>query len=242
MIFTHEQIVEIKQRLALLGIKDTQIRMLTKKELLELDGSETFVIVKGGENVRISLQTLFDKIAAIQASDGKDIFNVSNYIILEDPENYPTGRLSLEDAVAVTPINLQKEGQIITFEDTEGKWRRFQMTAKVDSTWNSYNFEEILTANSTNENIQVPTKVSELDNDVPYLTADTLTEQIARVMSKYITLEQLNTIVKQIENDDADKLYNWEYRANDTELRIFPRKVTNEGIIDTDCDDEWVEH
>ena len=61
-------------------------------------------------------------------------------------------------------------------------------------------------------------------------------------MSKYVTLEQLNTIVKQIENDDADKLYNWEYRANDTELRIFPRKVTNEGIIDTDCDDEWVEH
>lgn len=241
MIFTHEQIVEIKQRLALLGIKDTQIRMLTKKELLELDGSETFVIVKGGENVRISLQTLFDKIAAIQASDGKDIFNVSNYIILEDPENYPTGRLSLEDAVAVTPINLQKEGQIITFEDTDGRWRRYQMVANTDHTWNSYNFKELT---STSSSIPVPekTKLSEFNNDVSYLTADTLTEQIARVMSKYVTLEQLNTIVKQIENDDADKLYNWEYRANDTEIRIFPRKVTNEGIIDTDCDDEWVEH
>lgn len=241
MIFTHEQIVEIKQRLALLGIKDTQIRMLTKKELLELDGSETFVIVKGGENVRISLQTLFDKIAAIQASDGKDIFNVSNYIILEDPENYPTGRLSLEDAVAVTPINLQKEGQIITFEDTDGRWRRYQMVANTDHTWNSYNFKELT---STSSSIPVPekTKLSEFNNDVSYLTADTLTEQIARVMSKYVTLEQLNTIVKQIENDDADKLYNWEYRPNDTELRIFPRKVTNEGIIDADCDDEWIEH
>lgn len=242
MIFTHEQIVEIKERLALLGIKDTQIRMLSPIEIEQLNGNESFVIVKEGENVRINLRTLFDRIEEIATGKDKDIFNVSNYVVIHDVEHYPTGRISLDNAVESTPVELQRVGQIITFEDTEGKWRRFQMTAKVDNTWNSYNFEEILTANITNENIQVPTKVSELDNDVPYLTADTLTEQIARVMSKYVTLEQLNTIVKQIENDDADKLYNWEYRANDTEIRIFPRKVTNEGIIDTDCDDEWVEH
>lgn len=241
MIFTHEQIVEIKERLALLGIKDTQIRMLTSDELLDLTGDESFVIVKDGENVRISLQELFDRVAVIQASQDKDIFNVSNYVTLNDSEHYPDGRITLEDAVNNTPITLQREGQIITFENTEGKWKRYQMTAKVDNTWNSYNFEE-LEAPVIEGEVEQKTNLSEFNNDVPYLTADTLTEQIARVMSKYVTLEQLNTIVKQIENDDADKLYNWEYRPNDTELRIFPRKVTNEGIIDTDCDDEWIEH
>lgn len=241
MIFTQEQIVEIKERLALLGIKDTQIRMLTSDELLDLTGDESFVIVKDGENVRISLQELFDRVAVIQASQDKDIFNVSNYVTLNDPEHYPDGRITLEDAVDNTPITLQREGQIITFENTEGKWKRYQMTAKVDNTWNSYNFEE-LEAPVIEGEVEQKTNLSEFNNDVPYLTADTLTEQIARVMSKYVTLEQLNTIVKQIENDDADKLYNWEYRPNDTELRIFPRKVTNEGIIDTDCDDEWIEH
>ena len=241
MIFTQEQIVEIKERLALLGIKDTQIRMLTSDELLDLTGDESFVIVKDGENVRISLQELFDRVAVIQASQVKDIFNVSNYVALNDPEHYPDGRLSLEDAVDNTPITLQREGQIITFENTEGKWKRYQMTAKQDASWSTYNFEE-LGAPVVDGDVHIPTNISEFNNDVPYLTKDTLTEQIARVMSKYVTLEQLNTIVKQIENDDADKLYNWEYRANNTELRIFPRKVTNEGIIDTDCDDEWVEH
>jgi hypothetical protein len=241
MIFTQEQIVEIKERLALLGIKDTQIRMLTSDELLDLTGNESFVIVKDGENVRISLQELFDRVAVIQDSQDKDIFNVSNYVTLNDPEHYPDGRLSLEDAVDNTPITLQREGQIITFENTEGKWKRYQMTAKQDASWSTYNFEE-LGAPVLDGEIEQKTNLSEFNNDVPYLTANTLTEQIARVMSKYVTLEQLTTIVKQIENDDADKLYNWEYRANDTELRIFPRKVTNEGIIDVDCDDEWVEH
>ena len=241
MIFTHEQIVEIKERLALLGIKDTQIRMLSPREIEQLNGNESFVIVREGENVRINLRTLFDRIEEIATGKDKDIFNVSNYVIIHDVEHYPTGRISLDNAVESTPVELQRVGQIITFEDTEGKWRRFQMTAKVDNTWNSYNFEE-LGAPVIEGEVEQKTNLSEFNNDVPYLTADTLTEQIARVMSKYVTLEQLNTIVKQIENDDADKLYNWEYRANDTELRIFPRKVTNEGIIDVDCDDEWVEH
>ena len=240
-IFTHEQVVEMKQRLALLGIKDTQIRILTSDELLRLNGSETFVIVKDGENVRIPLQVLFDKIAQIKDSEGRDIVNMSDYLKTYDIEHYPDGRVSLENAVENTPSELQKEGQIITFRDLEGKWRRYQMTAKVDSSWSSYNFEELKNEPYSGE-VYIPQNLSEFNNDVPFITAQTLAEQIARVMSKYVTLEQLNTIVKQIENDDADKLYNWEYRANDTELRIFPRKVTNEGIIDSDCDDEWVEH
>lgn len=229
MIFTHEQIVEIKERLALLGIKDTQIRMLTSDELLDLTGDESFVIVKDGENVRISLQELFDRVAVIQASQDKDIFNVSNYVALNDPEHYPDGRLSLEDAVDNTPITLQREGQIITFENTEGKWKRYQMTAKQDASWSTYNFEE-LGAPVVDGDVHIPTNISEFNNDVPYLTETTLQEQIARIMSDYVKSEDLTTILNNLRTEDEDNVYDWRYNGGNTELIFSPR------IIQDECD------
>ena len=229
MIFTQEQIVEIKERLALLGIKDTQIRMLTSDELLELTGDESFVIVKDGENVRISLQELFDRVAVIQASQDKDIFNVSNYVALNDPEHYPDGRLSLEDAVDNTPITLQREGQIITFENTEGKWKRYQMTAKQDASWSTYNFEE-LGAPVVDGDVHIPTNISEFNNDVPYLTETTLQEQIARIMSDYVKSEDLTTILNNLRTEDEDNVYDWRYNGGNTELIFSPR------IIQDECD------
>lgn len=234
MIFTHEQIVEIKERLALLGIKDTQIRMLTSDELLRLDGGETFVIVKDGENVRISLQILFDKIAQIKDSEGRDIVNMSDYLRTYDVEHYPDGRVSLENAVENTPSELQKEGQIITFRDLDGKWRRYQMTAKVDSSWSSYNFEELKNEPYSGE-VYIPQNLSEFNNDVPFITAQTLAEQIARVMADYITREELCGILNNMRNEDEDKLYRWEYDSVNTELKIFPKPVSNEGIENTNC-------
>lgn len=229
MIFTQEQIVEIKERLALLGIKDTQIRMLTSDELLDLTGDESFVIVKDGENVRISLQELFDRVAVIQASQDKDIFNVSNYVALNDPEHYPDGRLSLEDAVDNTPITLQREGQIITFENTEGKWKRYQMTAKQDASWSTYNFEE-LGAPIVDGDVHIPTNISEFNNDVPYLTETTLQEQIARIMSDYVKSEDLTTILNNLRTEDEDNVYDWRYNGGNTELIFSPR------IIQDECD------
>ena len=57
MIFTQEQINEIKQRLSLSGIKDSE---LDKLNLLEypLTGKEVITIVKDGENFRISVEDL----------------------------------------------------------------------------------------------------------------------------------------------------------------------------------------
>lgn len=229
MIFTQEQIVEIKERLALLGIKDTQIRMLTSDELLDLTGDESFVIVKDGENVRISLQELFDRVAVIQASQDKDIFNVSNYVKLQPNTSYHDGRITLEDAVDNTPITLQREGQIITFENTEGKWKRYQMTAKQDASWSTYNFEE-LGAPVVDGDVHIPTNISEFNNDVPYLTETTLQEQIARIMSDYVKREDLTTILNNLRTEDEDNIYDWRYNGGNTELIFSPR------IIQDECD------
>lgn len=62
MIFTQEQINEIKQRLSLSGIKDSE---LDKLDLLEhpLTGKEVITIIKGGENLRISVEDLYEEFA-----------------------------------------------------------------------------------------------------------------------------------------------------------------------------------
>ena len=62
MIFTQEQINEIKQRLSLSGIKDTE---LDKLDLLEhpLTGEEVIAIVKDGKNLRISVEDLYEGFA-----------------------------------------------------------------------------------------------------------------------------------------------------------------------------------
>lgn len=57
MIFTKEQIDEIKRRLAIEGVKDSDIRKLDlRKEALT--GEETLVIVKNDENVRVPVKSL----------------------------------------------------------------------------------------------------------------------------------------------------------------------------------------
>lgn len=57
MIFTKEQIDEIKRRLAIEGVKDSDIRKLDlRKEALT--GEETLVIVKNNENVRVPVKSL----------------------------------------------------------------------------------------------------------------------------------------------------------------------------------------
>lgn len=62
MIFTQEQINEIKQRLSLSGIKDSE---LDKLDLLEypLTGEEVIAIVKDGKNLRISVEDLYEGFA-----------------------------------------------------------------------------------------------------------------------------------------------------------------------------------
>ena len=79
-MFTQEQINEIKQRLSLSGIKDSE---LDKLNLLEhpLTGKEVITIVKDGKNLRISVEDLYEEFAKyIEQSENKEDFFKKNIV------------------------------------------------------------------------------------------------------------------------------------------------------------------
>ena len=104
MIFTQEQINEIKQRLSLSGIKDSE---LDKLNLLEhpITGKEVITIVKDGENLRISVEDLYEEFAKyIEQSENKeDFFNVSAYLGRLDPEFENAAKRVGNNFMAVLP-------------------------------------------------------------------------------------------------------------------------------------------
>ena len=138
MIFTQEQINEIKQRLSLSGIKDSE---LDKLNLLEhpLTGREVITIVKDGENLRISVEDLYEEFAKyIEQSENKeDFFNVSVYLGRLDPEFENAAKpCTLEEAINACPPYVRRAGQTISFLDSNNmKWETYQYTGTKDDDW-----------------------------------------------------------------------------------------------------------
>ena len=138
MIFTQEQINEIKQRLSLSGIKDSE---LDKLNLLEhpITGKEVITIVKDGENLRISVEDLYEEFAKyIEQSENKeDFFNVSVYLGRLDPEFENAAKpCTLEEAINVCPPYIRRAGQTISFLDSHDmKWETYQYIGTEDDDW-----------------------------------------------------------------------------------------------------------
>lgn len=138
MIFTQEQINEIKQRLSLSGIKDTE---LDKLNLLEhpFTGKEVIAIVKDGENLRISVEDLYEEFAKyIEQSENKeDFFNVSVYLGRLDPEFENAAKpCTLEEAINACPSYIRRAGQTISFLDSNNmKWETYQYIGTEDDDW-----------------------------------------------------------------------------------------------------------
>lgn len=138
MIFTQEQINEIKQRLSLSGIKDTE---LDKLNLLEhpFTGKEVIAIVKDGENLRISVEDLYEEFAKyIEQSENKeDFFNVSVYLGRLDPEFENAAKpCTLEEAINACPPYIRRAGQTISFLDSNNmKWETYQYIGTEDDDW-----------------------------------------------------------------------------------------------------------
>lgn len=138
MIFTQEQINEIKQRLSLSGIKDTE---LDKLNLLEhpFTGKEVIAIVKDGKNLRISVEDLYEEFAKyIEQSENKeDFFNVSVYLGRLDPEFENAAKpCTLEEAINACPPYIRRAGQTISFLDSHNmKWETYQYIGTEDDDW-----------------------------------------------------------------------------------------------------------
>lgn len=141
MIFTKEQIDEIRQQLIIAGVKDTDFD-LADLTVTPLTGNETVVIVKDGKNRQMRI---IDLHAELNNSTGDgatgDFFNMSAYLArIEGTEGiYPT---SLEEAVLRSPWYIKKIGQIITFYDSAtGKWLTYQHKNIISDDWLPENFE-----------------------------------------------------------------------------------------------------
>ena len=128
-MFTQEQINEIKQRLSLSGIKDSE---LDKLNLLEhpITGKEVITIVKDGKNLRISIEDLYEEfVKYIEQSENKeDVFNVSAYLGRLDPEfENAVKPCTLEEAVNACPPYIRRAGQMISFLESHNmKWKTYQ--------------------------------------------------------------------------------------------------------------------
>ena len=138
MIFTQEQINEIKQRLSLSGIKDSE---LDKLNLLKypLTGKEVITIVKDGENFRISVEDLYEEFAKyIEQSENKeDFFNVSVYLGRLDPEFENAAKpCTLEEAINACPPYIRRAGQMISFLDSHNmEWETYQYIGTKSDDW-----------------------------------------------------------------------------------------------------------
>lgn len=131
MIFTQEQINEIKQRLALSGSKDPQLPLAD----LPLSGEETIALVQQGENKRVSIEEFYEEFSQyIDGSERVDFFNVSRYAQRVAGADESVA-LTLNEAVVLCPEDVRRGGQVLTFINREGNWMLWQYKGVDASHW-----------------------------------------------------------------------------------------------------------
>lgn len=118
-MFTSNQIEEIRKKLQLGGIKDTQF-----PQAGPLKGDELVAIVQQGQNKQLGLKTFIEKVG---------IYTVSDFINMSKSSE---DSYTLEEVIAIVdPIN-RKAGQVITFMDSStGNWAIYQFKGKTASEW-----------------------------------------------------------------------------------------------------------
>ena len=135
MLFTQEQIEEIRERLSISGSKDTKLPLV----LLPLSGEETIALVQQGENKRVPIENFYEEFARyIDNSERVDLFNVSRYV--SQQSEVPTaGILTLDEAIAACPNDVRRRGQLITFETPNHEWALWQFQGDDVANWSDTN-------------------------------------------------------------------------------------------------------
>lgn len=130
-MFTQEQIKEIKEKLAIMGSKDTSLPLAA----LPLTGAELIALVQDGENRRVSIDEFYEEFSQyIDRSERVDFFNISRYVQRITGADASV-QLTLDEAVQACPTDVRRGGQILTFIDNDGNWTMWQYVGVTPDNW-----------------------------------------------------------------------------------------------------------
>ena len=129
MFFTQEDYKKIYEWISRNSIRDTEFN----EALTPLNETDTITLVQNGANVRISLKGLVDQLFQMGVSD-----------FLNITDKYREKNITLDQAIELIPYTARKVGQVITFLDTNNKWKIYQFRGELTQ-WDQLNlWEDIL--------------------------------------------------------------------------------------------------
>lgn len=120
MYFTQEDYKKIENWLHRNSVKDTEFQ-----EALPFTGTELVTVVQDGHNRKVNIQEFINQ---LYKHGVEDFLNVTN--------TYRANNITLKEAIRLIPAEARKEGQVITFLNTEGNWEIYQFTGKLNQ-WNN---------------------------------------------------------------------------------------------------------
>lgn len=121
MFFTQEDYRKIEKWLLANSRKDTEFAGAATP----LKGNETVVLVQDGKNVKTSVKDIVDQFFLLGVSD-----------FLNITDKYGESYISIDQAIQLIPAKARKEGQVITFLNTDGNWEIYQFIGKLNQ-WNN---------------------------------------------------------------------------------------------------------
>lgn len=120
MHFTQEDYIKIENWLHRNSVKDTEFQ-----EALPFTGKEIVTVVQDGHNRKVNIQEFINQ---LYKHGVEDFLNVTN--------TYRANNITLKEAIRLIPSEARKEGQVITFLNTEGNWEIYQFIGKLNQ-WNN---------------------------------------------------------------------------------------------------------
>lgn len=120
MYFTQEDYKKIENWLQRNSVKDSEFQ-----EALPFTGKEIVTVVQDGHNRKVNIQEFINQ---LYKHGVEDFLNVTN--------TYRANNITLKEAIRLIPSEARKEGQVITFLNTEGNWEIYQFIGKLNQ-WNN---------------------------------------------------------------------------------------------------------
>ena len=120
MHFTQEDYIKIENWLHRNSVKDTEFQ-----EALPFTGKEIVTVVQDGHNRKVNIQEFINQ---LYKHGVEDFLNVTN--------TYKANNITLKEAIRLIPAEARKEGQVITFLNTDGNWEIYQFIGKLNQ-WNN---------------------------------------------------------------------------------------------------------